>query len=498
MLTWLHEPDIFVDVPELDKLLENRSQAELISLIQQMVARHSDLEQLLELTALNNLAPGEPLPPDLIAQQVRRSFSSAGGEMGGDNAVIADNLQPILDLGEDLLDRKDVSNASTVYQTLLESMLTYEDCLYKDLGGDLGQVLAECEQGIEECLKSTQDPELRNHLLRALFDLFVWDLQAGSLGYSDETPSVLTNQSTPEEKQQIAGWIQIELPYGDEWEEDYQRRALGGLWLGLMADQLDNETYLRICRETGRTQDLINRLLDLHRVDEALSEARTAANNHLTAIADLFEEHGHPKLAEKLIKEHPNSETEVQLLEWLKQYAQRHDQPEEGLRLAESLFWQSQSVENYTALLEAAQMLDKRDEIRARALEGLESAGNFSLLVEIYMHENDMDQALAALERVNPDMWWGRLSALRRQVAQTVEMPRPHDAIRQYLLLVEELIDQRGRGEYAEAARLLQQVRKLLFGLGEENRWEQIISGMRQEYQRMPALADEMRRANIF
>jgi len=60
------------------------------------------------------------------------------------------------------------------------------------------------------------------------------------------------------------------------------------------------------------------------------------------------------------------------------------------------------------------------------------------------------------------------------------------------------LIDQRGRGEYAEAARLLQQVRKLLFGLGEENRWEQIISGMRQEYQRMPALVDEMRRANIF
>ncbi len=507
LLTWLHEADGFVEVPELDKLLENRNKDELISLIQQMVSRHPDLEQMLELSALINLGPGEPLPAELIAQQARRAFTSAGGETGGDNAQIANNLQPILDLGEDLLDREDVTNAAAVYCTLMETILTYDDCLYHDEGGDLGQVVAECEQGIEVCLQNTQNrlpqasaagnPALRKTLLRSLFDMLLWDLQAGGLGYADETPAILTTQATADEKQQIAEWVQAELPNGEDWDEDYQRRALGGLWLMVMGDQLDDAEYLRICRETRRTQDLIDRLLYLGRVEEALSAANQAGRYNLTTIADLFEEHGHAEIALQLVQSQPQSETDIQLLEWLKQYAYRHNQPEEAMRLAESLFWQAQTLENYYALLESSAAMGEREPVRARVLERMESAGNFSLLVEIYLLENEIDLALGALERVNPNIWSSRISILRRQVAQAVEIPRPHEAIRQYLLLAEDLIEHRTRGSYAEAARLLQQIRKLYRGLGEEDRWQQILSGLRQEYRRLPAFMDELRRAGL-
>ncbi len=507
LLTWLHEPDSFVEVPELDKLLENRSKEELISLIQQMVSRHPDLEQMLELSVLIDMEPGKPLPAELIAQQVRRAFTSAGGDSGGDNAQIADNLQPILDLGEDLLDRENGISASTVYQALMETILSYDDCLYNDEGGDLGQVVAECEQGIEECLQSTQKPlprdrdarfpEIRLGLLHTLFDLFLWDLQAGGLGYADETPSILSAQATAEEKQQIAEWVQAELPNGEDWDEDYQRRAMGGLWLILLGDQLDDEEYLRICRETHRTQDLIDRLLYLGRVEEAVSTAKQAGRTSITTIADLFEEHGHSEIALQLVQTQSQSENDIQLLEWLKQYAHRHEQPEEALRLAETLFWQAQTLENYYALLEASAALGQRDTVRARVLARLESAGNFSLLVEIYLLENEIDLALGALERVNPNIWSSRISILRRQVAQAVEGPRPHEAIRQYLLLTEDLIEHRTRGSYAEAARLLQQVRKLYRAVGEEDRWQQILSGLRQEYRRLPAFMDELRRAGL-
>jgi hypothetical protein len=506
LLTWLHEPQNFIEVPELDKLLENRSKEDLISLMQQMVLRHPDLEQMLELSALSSQA-GEPISANLIAQQVRRAFSSAGSDSGGDNAQIADNLQPILDLAEDLLDREDVHNAASIYQTLLENMLSYDDCLYNDEGGDLGQVLAECEQGIEECLEATQKPAvkpdgqhytgLRRELLHTLFELFQWDLQAGGLGYADETPSILAGQSTADEKQQIAEWVEAELPNGEDWDEGYQRRALGGLWLSLMAGHLDDDTYLRICRQTGRTQDLIDRLLDLSRVDEALSIARQTGRYHLTTIADLFEDHGHAEIALQLIQAQPDSATDIQLLEWLKQYAHRHNQPQEALRLAETLFWQAQSLENYYALLEAAAAMGERDNTRERVLVRLDNAGNFSLLVEIYLLENEVDLALVALERVNPNIWSGRIAVLRRQVAQAVEVPRPHEAIRQYLLLAEDLIEHRSRGSYAEAAHLLQQVRKLYTGLGEEDRWQQIINSLRQEYRRLPAFLDELRRAGL-
>jgi hypothetical protein len=497
LLTWLHEPDIFVEVPELEHLLENRSKSELIALIQQMVTRHPDLERLLELSALSSLAPGEILPVERIAQQVHWAFSSAGGELGADNAQVAENLQPILDLGEDMIDHADIANAAVIYTTLIDSMLTYQDCLYSDEGGDLGQVLAECEQGIEECLHSTNDPQLREHLLRSLFELYIWDVQAGGLGYADETPSILASQSTAVEKEQIAGWVQAELPSGDDWDSGYQRRTLGGLWLSLLAGSIDDETYLDICRQTGRTRDLTDRLLALSRVDEAAEVARAASNAEITRFADLFEKHGYPDLAVQLIKERPNSETEIPLLEWLKEYAMTHERPQEALRLAELLFWQVQSLENYYALLEAASAAGDRETVRARVLDRLEAAGNFSLLVEIYLLENEVDLALAAMERVNPDIWWGRVAVLRRQVAQAVEVPRPHEAIRQYQLLAEELIRQRSRGSYAEAARLLLQVRKLYHGLGEEERWQQIFQAIRQDYRRLPALMDELHRAGL-
>lgn len=497
LLTWLHEPDVFTEVPELENLLENRSKGELISLIQQMITRHPDLEQLLELSALLSTAPGEPLSANLIAQQVRRAFSSAGGEIAGDNAQIADNLQPILDLGEDLLDREDVANASVVYINLIDTMLVYEDCLYNDEGGDLGQVLAECEQGIEECLQATQDPEIRRNLLNILFELFMWDLRAGGLGYADETPAILTGRSNEREKQEIAGWVQAELPDGGEWNEDYQRRTLGGLWLDLMEEDLDDEFYLRICRETGRYQDLIRRLLTLKRSDEAVEAARALNDRNITAVADLFEEHGLPEVARSLIQEQPNSESDVQTLEWLTKYATRHNQPEEALQLSEKLFWSVQTLENYTLLLDTARVVGQENNARQRVLEGLESAGNFSMLVEIYLLENEVDLALAALERVNPELWRGRMAMLRQRVAQAVEIPRPHEAIRQYLLLVDELISQRSRGSYAEATRLLGLVRRLYHGLGEEKRWQEVISGLRLECRRLPAFLDELQRAGL-
>ena len=56
LLTWLHEPEFFIEVPELEQVLEERSKEDLISLIREMVTRHPDLEQLLELSALSNLA----------------------------------------------------------------------------------------------------------------------------------------------------------------------------------------------------------------------------------------------------------------------------------------------------------------------------------------------------------------------------------------------------------------------------------------------------------
>ncbi len=500
LLTWIYEPVLFTEMQELEPILEKYTKQELIALIQQMVTRHSDLEQLLELSALSNLDAGETLQPAFLVQQVKRAFSVAGGEWGN-SAVIAENLRPLLDLGQNFLEKDDVRNAAAVFQTLMETLLSYEDSLDQDEGGYLRQILSESEQGIEDCLEDLEDESLRASLVRLLFDFYLWDLQRGRHGFADETPMILLEQASPKEKQQITSWIRTVLeevlPETSEQDNLKARRKLGGLWLELVNGGLDDEEYLRICRETGRTQDMVDRLLALGRVEEAEATARQEPVNSILPMADLFEKYGHPEIGWQVVKDMPDSDTNISLLEWMQQFAARHDRPQEALQLAESLFWQAQSLSNYNALVDCASELGQRDEVRLRVLSRLESAGNFPLLVEIYLMEREVDLALAALERVNAEIWWDRLSMLRGKVALAVEIPRPREAIRQYLLLAEDLIGNRSRGSYAEAARFLKQVRKLYQGLGEPDQWRRLIVGFRQEYRRLPALQDEMRRAGL-
>ena len=50
---------------------------------------------------------------------------------------------------------------------------------------------------------------------------------------------------------------------------------MGGLLLDLQADTIDDEAFLLICRQTGRLNDLVDRLLSLNRTDEAVGEAES-------------------------------------------------------------------------------------------------------------------------------------------------------------------------------------------------------------------------------
>jgi len=78
-----------------------------------------------------------------------------------------------------------------------------------------------------------------------------------------------------------------------------------------------------------------------------------------------------------------------------------------------------------------------------------------------------------------------------------MEGPRPHEAVRQYLLLARGLIDQRSRSSYAQAAAILQRIRSIYQGLGEESGSDRILQDLRSEYHRLPAFLDELRRAGL-
>jgi len=66
-----------------------------------------------------------------------------------------------------------------------------------------------------------------------------------------------------------------------------------------------------------------------------------------------------------------------------------------------------------------------------------------------------------------------------------------------YIQLVESLIRQRGRDNYAQAAGYLRPVREAYLRLGEPHTWQALIANLREQHRNLPALRDELTRAGL-
>jgi len=494
LLTWLHEPHTFQEVEDLETQLARRSQAELVALISQMIDRYPDLEVLLELPAPGGSDGDQPLDPDVIRRQVNVAFSRAGHEWGAASRASTD-LQDVVGLGDEYAEHENWRNAAIVYETVARGVLESYGEVY-DHEGELNRVVYDCTEGLARCLDAIDDPVQRQGLLRALFDIYRWDVDSGGYGIGEEVPEHIMALASTEERRRVAEWVRSAVPQGDSWTDDYHRRAYGGFLLELLQTELDDESFLRICRETGRLHELVDRLLILNRVDEAVGSARGAGDYDLLGLADLFVSHGQGDLAKDMVRERAGTSKDSRLTAWLKVKAEADGELSEALACAETLFWHRPSEAAYAEMRRLALDLNRWTEVRAACLDRLTDERNWAMLTEIHLLESEIDRALQTLSELSRQPRWGR-DTLSLKVAQAAEESRPRDAIRLYLAEVERLIAGKSRGSYAEAANLLLRVRAVYQQMGEEQAWRTVIADLREKNRRLPAMKDEFNRAGL-
>jgi hypothetical protein len=494
LLAWLHEPDAFQEIEDLDTALERRSKAELIALIRKMIQRHPDLEVLLKSATVGDPDAGHPLDPELIRRQVNAAFSRAGHEWGAASQAARD-LQDVINLGDEYGYHGNCRDAATIYQTVAQEVLEYYGMVH-DEGGDLNYIVYQCSQGLGRCLEGTEDVVQKEGLLRALFDIYRWDVDSGGYGIGEEVPEIILAHTDAKERRRVSKWVRDALPQGGSWSDNFHRQAYGGFMLELLETELDDESFLQLCRETGRVHDLVNRLLTLNQVDEAVSGATRAGDYELLGLADLFVLHGYSDRAELLIRARAETSQDSRLTAWLKAQAEERGDLAQALTPAETLFWQRPSPQAYKEMEQLAQRLKRWDAVRTDCLARLHDEGNYGLLTEIYLLEGVVDRALETLEQFHQRSRWGR-DTLSLKVAQAAEKSRPRDAIRLYLTEVERLIAARGRGNYAEAATYLLRVRSVHIQMGEEETWMTLITDIREQNRRLPAMQDEFNQAGL-
>jgi len=177
-------------------------------------------------------------------------------------------------------------------------------------------------------------------------------------------------------------------------------------------------------------------------------------------------------------------------LEWLAQRAEVQQDLGTALEWRLRLFREGSGLESYLNLREVAQRLDQWASLRLTLIEKLEMDQSWDLLIEIALEEGNVSRALELLPRQR----WGQRDL---QVAQAAEADHPQAAIEIYLRSVERLIAARGRGNYHEAAAILQRVKGLFKHLDAQVEWQQLIKDLRARHARLPALQDELDKASL-
>ncbi len=499
LLTWLNQAADFQEVEDTNTALERRSKEELVALVKQMLARAPELETLLAVPLPTGKKSQHKVNPDVYRRQVAGAFHVLDNEYGVES-TIAQQIRATLAIGDGFVGQGDIANAYAVYQAVIDEVLEqYES--FHDESGELGSVVQEAVAGLGQCLETDADrvePGLREKILRALFEVYRHDVNFGGVGLSDGVLDLILQHADAAEKKRVAEWALAALKTraGGGWSGHWAQQAYGGFLLDLQSDQLDDEAYLRVCRESHRLDDLVERLLALERLDEAIQEAASASDYELLNLADMFVAHEQAQVAEQLMTERAKGTQDTRIFDWLTAWCEKQGDFPGALGWAAKNNAVRPSLEQYREVRRLAMAAGTWGNTHPELLADLERRKEFALLTQIHLDENAVDAALESLEKSLRTFPYA-LSDLRLQVARAAEATRPRDALRIYLQAAERIVKARNRGAYGDACQYLVRVRGLYRTLGEDAVWEQYLRTLKDETKRLRAFKEEMAIAQL-
>ena len=502
LLQWIHTPDSFNSVEELTHNLAERSKEELIKLIGQMIDKHPDLETLVEISLLNNA--NAALDPEVIREQVLAVIEEEGGDdYDYYGRVDLSGLKAFEDLIKGYFAAEEWFNAATISMTMIETLLNSYDQLHDDNGEVNYYVDSEVDH-LGAALEHLQDPEEREAVLQALFDVYAWDVDYGGIDMGYRSTEIILDAAAPQEEELLRQWIRKKLANvpDEKYGSDFRRSAYGGFLLQLEEDSLDDEAYIRICRESGRTSDLVDRLLRLNRADEALREVRPIEDYSLLRLADQFVQHDAEDLIRPLIQVRAaNEERRNTYSNWLKERALANGDTATVLSILSGMFARVPELGTFQELSAVAQERGEWEPLRSQIMAQLQKDEKYSLLTQIHLDEKNIDDALRTVELVKRLTvgfgLYNHTKNLKLQVAAAAEESHPNASIRFYLEIAENLINARGRGNYQAATEYLQKARRLYQKLGQNDEWLRLIRHIREQNRALRAMKDEFNRAGL-
>jgi uncharacterized Zn finger protein len=499
LLTWREQPEKFTELDDVETLLEQRSKSELIALITRILQHQPALAWDLLMPPPTEHKRNKPVDPQVYRDQVETAFRNGGREWGAVKSI-SNDLYKIMQIGSGFAEEQDYVNATIIYEAV--TMGTLERYTrYPDVDGYLGRVLNSCIDAIDGYIYDAQDDRVTHEkCLQILFAIYRFSVDSG-IDLGEESPDVIVANVTSEELPIVAGWVRdalAQVQATDTYGSDkYHRQKYGKLLLDLEKDELDDETFLRISRETNNAFAAVERLLSRGRIDEAVEETAQVDDYRLLNMVEVFARHGHDALIEDVIKERASKTHFTRHMEWLKKrYLDRKDSAS-ALEITEMMFHRYPHFDTYQEIRQLATELGQWETMRQKLLDFLQTSGNTGVLIYVAIDEGEIDKALELVKAYQKQPQGYDHNKPVLAVAKAAEGTRPHMSIEIYQQHIERLIEQKNWAGYHEACEFLLKVRALYEKLNEHETWTNYITQLRQRYSRLRSLKTEMEAANL-
>jgi hypothetical protein len=521
--------------------LSMKSHEELLALLEQLMQRQPDIEPMIELlielplgaTEQKQSRPGRSrertLDPSTIQSQVASAFYNAGKGWGAANRIAAD-LEQLYDIGKNFAEAGEWANAQVIYATVAEETITpYEEI---EDEGQISWVLGECAAGLVECLQvqSTLPPDEqldaaeREELLTALFDLWKFGYNYG--GIDVDVAATIAENGTAHERKNVEVWLRQEMrPEQDSSGKWRNSKIIDFLAILKRAEHFSDEDLLEEYRKAGLYKELVQKLLQPGRENEALGVAQTNLTESMdvTWFAEQLLKSGEVwreqaltfvetrlKEVEHALQGRPQDFASVRTVDtyrhWLGEKYSVYGKMQQALDVELARFQASPDETIYRAVRSAAQLTGQPEnrwpDLRPQLIQTLEQQNRWAALVSIYLDEGDVGQALAALAKMEHqsspspytyrDGYHSAPNHYQIQVAKAAEEQYPDESIRLYERVVENLITGRGRENYQQAVGYLTRVKQLYQKQGREPEWHTYITSLRNSNKSLRALKEEL------
>lgn len=500
------------DGQDKEAVLEQLSRTELLSLVKQMIQIYPDLAQLITTVPPAESEPKrEPLNPELYHLKIANIFATTDRNSWGSEGRAAEPLLDIVDIANDLVEEQNYVDAATIYELVIQGTLdNYDSFRWHEYEGNLDNIVDDCVDGSGICLlKERRNTTMRASVIQTLSDVYEFDtnLDNDEPVMGREVPRTLIRYTTAAERAKIAAWVRKTFDLHIDWSsDDLDQGYVEDFLLGLEAETLDDDTFLRVSRETENYAYLIERLLKRGRLEEALVEAQLVQDYDILDIAEILREQGHEAEGIRLIEERSKQSANQDLLQWLQKQYEAQGNEKEALNAATRLFREAplgDTVEVYREIRSLAERLGRWKEVQSEILAYVRQSRRIKLQIQIALDEGQVKEALEILqsqpklENLHDSPYGSDTFDVGLDVAQAAEQDYPQEAIEIYQKYVETRIAWRDRHNYSVAVQYLISIRKLFQKIGRSNEWTTYIMELRGQHRKLPALKDEMAKAGL-